>query len=183
MSEPSHTPGSTAYGIALGSNLNDRLGNLRLALALMLQRLPDARLIAAGGLYETDPIHCPEGSMAFYNSVIEIESSSLPHELFDALREIEHEMGRPALREPNAPRSIDLDILYAGSLIVADEKLVIPHPRLPFRRFVLQPLSDIRPQLVLPGETLSIQGLLDALEDRPDSVRLVSRNWTEPSAD
>lgn len=183
MPSPPHSPGTTAFGIALGSSLNDRLGNLRLALALMLERLPAARLNAAGGLYETDPVQCPEGSMPFFNSVVEIECGALPHELHDELQRIEREMGRPPLREKNVPRTIDLDILYAGSLIVADETLVIPHPRLPFRRFVLQPLADIRPWLVLPGETKSIGELLEALEDSPDSVRLVERHWIEPSVD
>lgn len=164
------------FGIALGTNLGDREANLRRGLALLLERV-QTRVVLAGGLYETEPVDCAPGTQAFLNSVIEIEAACTPQELHAHLQSIEREMGRAAVREKNAPRTLDLDLLYAGDFVSDDPVLLVPHPRLHLRRFVLQPLEDIRPEWVLPGHRLSIREHLVALTDDPADVKLVKRAW------
>jgi len=171
------TPEVHRYVIALGSNLGARLDHLRKAVRLMLERLPDARLIAAGPVYESAPVDCPDGSGAFFNSVVEVECGAPAHEVLAVLRRIEGDLGRPDERGHHAPRTIDLDILCAGGLVVEDADLVLPHPRLTERRFVLQPLADIDPDLVLPGRSESIAELLAGLANGEPPLRMVSRNW------
>ncbi len=161
------------YGIALGSNLGDRAANMQRGVHALLARLPGASLKAVARVYETDPIDCPPGSLPFFNSVIEIDCGLMPHEVHRAMVAVELELGRPSMRDRNAPRPLDLDMLYAGECILHDDDLQVPHPRLHQRRFVLQPLADIRPELVLPGQQQSIAQLLAALSDDPASVRLV----------
>lgn len=157
----------TAFGIALGSNLGDREANLRHGIELLLQCLPGARLTAQASLYETAPVDCAPGTAAFVNSVIEIEADLSPTELHQHLAAVEEVMGRPAIREKNAPRTLDLDLLYAGDVISDDPALTLPHPRLHLRRFVLEPLAEIRPNKVLPGMTKTVSQLLETLTDAP----------------
>lgn len=164
--------------IALGSNLGDRLRNLREALRLMLERVPQAQLITAAPVYESAPVDCPEDAGAFYNTVIQLECAASPRELLLRLREIESELGRPTERAHHAPRIIDLDILCAGNLTLNDAELTLPHPRMTERRFVLQPLMDISPELVPPGHSESIAGLLARLQPDDGSLRVAARNWT-----
>jgi len=83
--------------------------------------------------------------------VVEIEFRGEPATLLEALQRIERAMGRPGRRPRNAPRTLDLDVLYAGSLVFDSGEITIPHPRMHLRRFVLVPLCDIRPDLILPG--------------------------------
>jgi len=169
--------GTLVYGVALGSNLGDRLANLQRGVGELLARVPGAVLLAAAPVYETAPVDCPPGSLSFYNSVIEVASPLAPHAMHRVLQAVEGSMGRPGERERNAPRPLDLDILYASDLRLNDAVLTVPHPRLHIRRFVLQPLGDIRPALVLPGHERSVLELLAALDDEPDSVKQVAVDW------
>ena len=147
-------------GISLGSNLGDRHANLRAAVDLLRKiASPDEPFLKAP-IYETEPVDCPVGSEAFLNSVVEIAFDGDAFGLLKLTRQIEADLGRKALRERNAPRLIDLDLLYFGDQIIDSEALVLPHPRLCQRRFVLQPLADIRPELLLPGMTQSIGQML-----------------------
>lgn len=167
----------TPFGIALGTNLGDRLTHLQRGIALLKERVCPAALIS-GGIYETEPVDCAPGTQAFLNTVIEIEADCTPHELHAHLQAIEQVMGRPAVREKNSPRTLDLDLLYAGSFVSDDPLLTVPHPRLHRRGFVLQPLADIHPNLVLPGHAKSIREYLFLVD--PSEVRLIQKDWMKP---
>ena len=154
-------------GIALGSNIGDRLENLRQARKELLSIPNITGEPLCSKVYETEPVNCEPDSAPYLNAVVEIEYDGHPISLLDELQGLEKKMGRPSKRPRNAPRTIDLDILYAGNLTLANEEIMIPHPRLHSRRFVLAPLNDIRPDLVLPGYHDSISTLLAKLPEMP----------------
>ncbi|MEI6712870.1 MAG: 2-amino-4-hydroxy-6-hydroxymethyldihydropteridine diphosphokinase [Verrucomicrobiota bacterium] len=163
-------------GIALGSNIGDRLDALTQA-RLALTQLPGAETpCLCSRLYETDPVGTEPDAGRFLNAVIEIEFSGHPTALLSGLQSIEASMGRPSKRPRNAPRVIDLDILYVGNLTLSNPEIVIPHPRLHLRRFVLTPLADIRPELLLPGQMQTVGELLSTLSD-PAAVDLAPSQW------
>ncbi len=137
-------------GISLGSNLGDRLAHLRSAVGRLAPLRTSPHLLLSP-VFETEPVDCPAGSGAFYNAVVEIETDLPPLELLAATQAIEREMGRPDVREVNAPRTVDLDLLYYDALQLETPGLVLPHPRMGQRAFVLRPLAAIRPDLVPPG--------------------------------
>lgn len=142
-------------GISLGSNLGDRIVHLRSA----IERLSPVRLsehLLLSPVFETEPIDCPEGSGAFYNAVIEIETDLAPLELLAVTQAIERALGRPEVRAVNAPRTLDLDLLYYDDLSLEAPGLLLPHPRMFQRAFVLKPLAAIRPDLVPPGVLESV---------------------------
>ena len=158
------------YGIALGSNLGDRAENLRRGLDLIRESVPGA-VIRTASIYETAPVDCAPGTQAFLNTAIELEADILPHDLHAKLKTIETTLGRPPLHERNSPRTLDLDILHAGHLVIDDETLTVPHPRLHQRRFVLQPMADLNPGLRLPNQSKTIAELLVELDDDPTAVK------------
>lgn len=163
MSAPIH------FGVALGSNLGDRLSRLRTA-ADWLEEISEAPLLCSH-IYETAAIDCEPGTPSFLNAVCELTSLEEPMALLRMMREFERAQGRPAEYPRNAPRSLDLDLLYADDLVFQTPELTLPHPRMTLRRFVLLPLSEIRPDLVLPGFELSVTNLLSKLE-QAETVRL-----------
>lgn len=165
------------YGIAPGSNLGDRLHHLQEAVRLLLMVHPTMILRAAAPVYETDPVDCPEGSQTFYNTVVEVACELAPLELLREMRAIEVKLGRPTEHGHHAPRTVDLDMLYAGDTVMEHPDLVLPHPRMTQRRFVLQPLADIRPELVLPGDVRSIMQHLESLQSDEPPLRVVQREW------
>jgi 2-amino-4-hydroxy-6-hydroxymethyldihydropteridine diphosphokinase len=163
-------------GIALGSNLGDRLANLTAGREAVL-RLPGVSAPELHSrVYETEPVGTGPDAGPFLNAVIEVRFAGDPLALLAGLRSVELALGRPARRPRNAPRTLDLDILYAGDLVLRDDTLILPHPRLHLRRFVLAPLGDIRPELLLPGHTQTIAELLGRLDD-PAAVTLFSEAW------
>lgn len=167
----------THYGIALGSNLGDRLNNLQQAVEQLLQAQPSAKIIAAAPLYETAPVDCPEGSQAFYNTVFEIAIDLEPLGMLRQIQSLEAFLGRPSEHEHHVPRTVDLDILYADKAVLQHPELILPHPRMTQRRFVMQPLADIRPELILPTETYNIAKLLAALDSHEPPLRFVQKEW------
>ena len=154
-------------GIALGTNLGDRLAHLRQGRdsILALPNISPPALFSS--IYETAPVDCAPDSPAYLNAVMEVEYEGQVAPLLDALQEIERRLGRPDKRPRNAARPIDLDILYCGNLTLNNEETIIPHPRLHLRRFVLEPLAEIAPEKILPGQNANISELLTSLPPDP----------------
>ena len=159
-------------GIALGSNIGDRLAHLRDGYREVVNLSSDPGTIRCSSVYETSPVDSPPRASAYLNAVIEIEYERPAISLLDSLLKIERSLGRPSKRPRNAPRTIDLDLLYLGNLTLNSPEIVIPHPRITQRRFVLKPLADISPDLVLPGQTLSIGDLLIRLKSEEEVTKL-----------
>ena len=159
-------------GIALGSNEDNRLEHLQAALR-WLEKISIAT-VKGSRVYETAPFECAEGTPFFLNAVCEIVSSEDPFKLLRQMRAFERDRGRPESYPKNAPRTLDLDLLYAGDMKMDTEELKLPHPRILERRFVLQPLCDIRPDLILPGTTQPIHAFLASLPNKGD-VKLYSQ--------
>jgi 2-amino-4-hydroxy-6-hydroxymethyldihydropteridine diphosphokinase len=163
-------------GIALGSNLGDRLANLRAGRDSVM-RLPGVTgPLLSSHVYETEPVGTGTDAGRFLNAVIEIGFEGEPAALLAGLQAIESAMGRPSRRPRNAPRTLDLDILYAGDRTLAESELDIPHPRMAVRRFVLTPLNDIRPDLRPPGWKRTVAESLRELSD-PAEVAHFAAGW------
>ncbi len=158
-------------GVALGANLGDRLGAMHAARE-RIRQLPSVRSpVFSSAVYETEPVDCEPGAKSFLNAVVEFGFAGDPHELLHELRAIEAALGRSAAHERNTSRTIDLDLLYFGDQRSNEESLRLPHPRLTARRFVLQPLADVRPELILLGQNETVQALLGHLPVAPAVVR------------
>ena len=139
--------------IGLGSNLGDRLAALRQAVAQLKE---GGDVTAVSPLYETEPVGGPEDQGAFLNIVVELATSDSPRQLLvrcQALEEAAHRVRTVRF----GPRTLDADVLLVGDLVVDDPDLVVPHPRMWERRFVLAPLADLAPHLV-PGDRLIAAG-------------------------
>ena len=163
-------------GVALGSNLGDRLGNLRAARKTILDLSNVKPPILSSAIYETEPVDCEPGAEKFLNAVLEFDYESNPVNLLKKLTEIERALGRPRDRARNISRQIDIDLLYVGEMEIHTAEVQLPHPRMHSRRFVLQPLADIRPDLVLPREAKTVRELLARLDDSGKVVGLTS-DW------
>jgi 2-amino-4-hydroxy-6-hydroxymethyldihydropteridine diphosphokinase len=163
-------------GVALGSNLGDRLETLRRAHAALLQVPGVGAPVLLSAVYATAPVDCEEGAAEFLNAVIEFEYEGEPRELLPQMKAVEAFLGRPSDHLRNVSRAIDIDLLYAGALEMRNDGLQLPHPRMTQRRFVLQPLADIRPDLVLPGQTKAVNELLGLLDESAQVVRLTN-DW------
>lgn len=127
--------------LALGSNLGDRLAFLQQAVA----SLPD--LVGCSRVYETEPIGGPLDQGAYLNAVVELRTTRTPGELLEAAQAVESAAGR-VRKELNGPRTLDVDLLLYGDTRVNEPDLLIPHPRMWERRFVLAPLRDLAPELL-----------------------------------
>lgn len=150
-------------GIALGSNLGDRLSHLRSAIAALRGIATPLEPFLQAPIYQTEPLLCPPGSPDFLNTVVEFGYRGSALDLLAVAREIETRLGRNRSGRQNEPRIIDVDLLYLGDLVHDDPELQLPHPRIGERRFVLQPLAQIRPKLRLPGHERTVSELLDGL--------------------
>src|SRR5215510_16266185 len=157
--------------IALGSNLGDRLGNLRAARNAILDLANVQPPLLSSPVYETEPVDCEAGARKFLNAVVEFEYEGEPASLLEDLIRIEEVLGRKRDHPKNISRTIDIDLLYCGDQQIDDEQLQLPHPRLQLRTFVLRPLADIRPDLVLLGEKKTVGELLTDSNDSGELVR------------
>ncbi len=140
--------------IGLGSNLNEPVAQLQRACQL-LTKLPDSRLRACSSLYRSHPMTLPDSPEQqqqpdYINAVVELETALAPLSLLDALQTIELKQGRDRRGGRWCARTLDLDILLYGNIILDTPRLKLPHPGLAVREFVLYPLGEIAPDLVLP---------------------------------
>ena len=156
--------------IALGANL----GNPAVALEQAVGRLSllSSRPILRSSFWNTSPVDCPPGSPVFVNAAVAIvpQSGTTPESLLDQLQSLEREFGRQAKIVMNEPRPLDLDLIAWGQRTCSTPRLVLPHPRAHLRKFVLQPVGEILPQFILPGQVETILTLLHALVS-DESVR------------
>jgi 2-amino-4-hydroxy-6-hydroxymethyldihydropteridine diphosphokinase len=147
--------------IALGTNLGERLANLRAAIAAFP---PDLQKLDESPVYETEPWGYAD-QPPFLNMILRVATELSPHHLLDHLKGIESTLGRVSSFR-NGPRLIDLDILFYDDIILETPALAIPHPRLHKRAFVLIPLAQIAPGLVHPVFGLSVAQLLETVDRR-----------------
>jgi 2-amino-4-hydroxy-6-hydroxymethyldihydropteridine diphosphokinase len=148
--------------VAVGSNLGDREATIRAALD-QLGSTPGVEVRRVSTLLENPAVGGPPDAPAFLNGAAELSTTLGAHALLKRLLEIERSLGRER-RERWAPRPIDLDLLLYGDRVLSSDDLVVPHPLMHERRFVLQPLAEIAPDVVHPTLQMSIHGLLDDLE-------------------
>ena len=163
-------------GIALGSNLGDRQANLRAARKAIVDLSGVAPPILSSPIYETEPVGCEPGAGRFLNAVIEFDYEGDPMKLLERLVQIEESLGRERDHAQNVSRKIDIDLLYVGGMKIDNGRLQLPHPRLHLRKFVLQPLADIRPDLVLPNQVKTVRELLAQL-DESGKVVCLTDDW------
>jgi 2-amino-4-hydroxy-6-hydroxymethyldihydropteridine diphosphokinase len=153
-----HPAMSNVAYLSLGSNVGEREAQLREAMSLL--RVV-GRLVAASSFYETEPVEFTQQSW-FLNCAIALETSQTPEQLMASILRIEDEMGRRRVQK-KGPRTIDIDILLFGDSVIDSPELTIPHPAMHQRRFVLEPLAEIVPDVRHPVFKKTIRELLDAL--------------------
>ncbi len=164
-------------GLSLGSNLDDKLASLRAA-RTAIAAIPEVSVLASAPVYETEPVGVPEefAGLDFYNTVLIIGTSLDAHKLFAQLQKVELALGRKRTLRQNLPRTIDVDLIYYDGQTIRSGGLVVPHPRWTKRRFVLQPLADVRGYLVLPGHDRRVRDILAALPPGQE-VQKVLEEW------
>lgn len=138
----------TVSYIGLGSNMGDKPGNLRAALEL-LSATPGIRPVRVASMYRTAPVGYTEQDW-FVNTVAEVVAELSPHQLLEVLLDIEAQLGRVRTIRWG-PRVVDLDLLLYGDRVISEPQLEVPHPRMTERAFVMVPLAELAPDLILPG--------------------------------
>jgi 2-amino-4-hydroxy-6-hydroxymethyldihydropteridine diphosphokinase len=164
-------------GFSLGSNLYNRKRLLMQAKNLLLSA-PCTRYVDQSPIYETTPVDVkPEyQSMAYLNSVVIVDSELPLESWLSYIGKIEKNLGRERTEDRNAPRPIDIDIIYAGDTIVDSGGLEVPHPRWAQRRFVVQPLNDVRPAMILPEMNKPVSVILNSLP-KDEGLSIFDERW------
>lgn len=155
--------------LSLGSNLGRRKTNMRKAVGL-LESLPGS-ILELSSMYETEPWGC-DNPVNFYNQAVKLSTTLSPVALLDQLHQIEKECGRVSSVQRFVPRKMDLDILLYDQLIIMAENLMIPHPLMSERKFVLVPLDEIAPEVIHPVLNKTIHQLLSACRDSKQVFRI-----------
>ena len=162
--------------VSLGSNLVSSFGSPRELIELALVELAalSSQPPRVSSLYETEPVDCESGTANFINAVVALKPQlqTSPHQLLHRLHRIEAAFGRQRGDSVNQPRTLDLDLICYGSKQIRESGLQLPHPQAHQRRFVLQPLAELAPDLILPGQTVTVQLLLSRLPNAPAVVPL-----------
>ena len=158
--------------ISLGSNIGDSENIVRRAMERLAQL--SAQPLLKSSLWQTTPVDCPPGSPPFVNAVVGMtpRAGETPESLLEKLQKLEKEFGRLQKRIVNEPRRLDLDLICFGGEQRATATLTLPHPRACARRFVLQPLAEIAPALLLPGQSATVADLLVLLATRETLFRI-----------
>ncbi len=152
-------------GFSIGSNLGDRLQNLRNARDRLVE-ISGAKLIDCSSVYETAPVdvRSDDADKSFLNAFIILESDLPVGSWLKIIGQVEQELGRVRTYQ-NAPRTVDVDLIFADDFTSDDPALLIPHPRWFERRFVAEPFAEIRPDLILPNQSKSVAQILGDLMD------------------
>lgn len=147
--------------------------------ATMVEALPDTKPLARSSLYETEAVDVPPqfADIKFINSVIAVETTLSPEAFSEAIHGIETALGRVRSGLRHEPRSIDIDIVAFGPLVSADPALTLPHPEAARRRFVMEPLVEILPDFILPGQARTAAEIASSLPARPTVRRLASSGY------
>jgi len=158
--------------IALGSNLGDS-PKIILDATARLQNFSSEPILKSS-LWQTSPVNCPPNSPKFVNAVVGLKTRAgeLPESLLKKLQELEIEFGRAPKKVLNEPRPLDLDLIAFGNEVRNSPELILPHPRAHSRKFVLQPLAEIAPDLILPGQTKTVSQLLKGLRSNEIVTRI-----------
>jgi 2-amino-4-hydroxy-6-hydroxymethyldihydropteridine diphosphokinase len=151
--------------VAFGSNMGDR--EVTLSEALTALAILSEAPVRCSSWWGSAPVHMADDAGKFINGVVEMQTSLPAWQLLQALQAIEQQAGRPQFHGFNASRVLDLDIICYGEAIIEVPGLVIPHPRAVERLFVLVPLAELCPGLVLPGQAEPIEALIDAALGEP----------------
>ena len=164
-------------GLSLGSNMGDRLKHLENAKTIILNS-PGIVSVAQSHVYEAEPVDVPPEFQAlnFLNAILIVKTLIPLPQLMRTFQFMEQKIGRVPNMVVNTPRPMDIDIIYADGLQIQEQHIVIPHPHWQERRYVVQPLCDIRPDLKIPGQTGTVTEVLAGLND-PHKVVLFAKRW------
>jgi len=143
--------------LGLGSNIGDRRAHLAQAVAALPEN--GVTVLASSSVYETEPVGLVLDQREFYNACIRVETDHDPEELLNACKDVERAQGREPGGQRHGPRPIDVDVLLLDELEYASDRLIVPHPEVTSRRFVLVPLLELEPALTLPDGTPLSQAL------------------------
>jgi len=166
-----HTTVKKIVYLSLGSNLGDRQANLRNAIGRLLE-LGD--VLEVSSLYETEPVEVTAQPW-FLNCAVAVRTELIPREFLAGVLAIEKSMGRER-SQPKGPRIIDIDILLFGAATINTQQLTVPHPAMSERKFVLEPLAEIAPEVKVPLHKMTVRELLDALPESGPKVKKIPRS-------
>ncbi len=162
--------------LSLGSNIGDREANIAGAITI-LSNYNENKNLRSASFYNTEPLFNTE-QPEFLNTVIELNTTFTAFEFLDETKSVEKLLGRSEKREKNAPRTIDIDILTFGDSFIETEELTIPHPGIPYRKFVLVPFYELAPEYMISGWNVSVDELLQRCVDKS----IVSKHIIESNA-